>query len=308
MSLKIAPNYRAVFFFYICICLPINIFADNDIISTERALNTAIELYRTQRYEEATGILELIRGDESARSYHPEALYWIAQINISQGRFGFAYEQLDVIVVDHASSQRYEDALYHRARLNYYIGNYNRAIQFLEAFRSIFPNSKYVGNSYYWSGLSLVTLGEKQAAADMFQTIIFNYPTSYRVDAAQYQLSLLSAEKKEQDLADILRWSQEEYLELIREVEDSARETDRTIEVFAQETQTPADNELLNEYRRQVERLRLEVDSLRRIEVDKIERGEGNTQQVEERNNRLLELKRQFEETRTEVLNRLEGR
>ncbi len=289
-----------------CACLAGVAVAVPALDNPEQLLNGALEQYRAGRYDEAEGALEIILNDGDLAFYHPEAFYWIAQINISQGNFIAARQNLLSITRNYPGSQRYTDAFYHAARLNYYTGNYHQLISELEVFRQQSPNSQYVGNSYYWSGLGWITLGEKEKAAAMFQRVVYGYPTSYRVDAAQYQLSLLNVEQREESLLDVVRWSQEEYLALLRSVETSAVQANQAVDILSDAQPETQDPQLLNEYRRQVERLRLEVDSLKRVEIDDLERGAPTAESVTERSGRLEELRQLFDQTRTEILRRIE--
>ena len=274
---------------------------------TTSTIDTAITLFEQKRYDEARGALRVISDNAELSAYHPEALYWLAQIEIAQGNFTAAQQQFFKIYNQFPQSIRYEEARYHYSRLHYYTGNYHTAVAELESFRNNFPDSDFVGNSYYWSGLNLLTLGRNAEAKAMFEQVIRGYPASYRVDAAQYQLSLLRLSQREDNLLEIVRWTHREYLSLLDEVERTAEETDQILITTSQQEQLEEeDTQLLDEYRRQVERLRVELDNIRRIEVSKLKRGEQpTTLSVEERAQALLRLREEFQKTREEVLQRL---
>ena len=48
-----------------------------------------------------------------------------------------------------ANSERDE---YEKARMEYNQGNYDKALQKLDAFVARYPKSEYAGNAYYWKG------------------------------------------------------------------------------------------------------------------------------------------------------------
>ncbi len=279
---------------------------------TSNVIDSAITLFEQRRYDEARGAFSVISSNAELSAYHPEVFYWLAQIDIAQGNFAAAQQQFFKIYNQFPQSTRYVGARYHHSRLHFYTGNYHAAVAELESFRESFPDSDFVGNSYYWSGLSLLTLGKNAEAKAMFEQVVRGYPTSYRVDAAHYQLSLLRLAQREDNLLEVVRWTHEEYLSLIDEVERSVDETDQILittvpqEELEQEEQEEVDRQLLDEYRRQIERLRVELDNLRRIEVSKLRRGEvPTTLLVEERSQALLKLREEFQRTREEILERL---
>ena len=276
-------------------------------VGVERIIDKALELFEQKHYAQAAGLLEFVSAERGYLDYHPEALYWLAQIEIAQGNFVAAQGYLYTVYDQFPHSARYEEALYHHARLNYYSGNYHAALRELDGFRVAFPRSNSIGNSLYWSGLTLLTLGRSQEAAAMFERVVHGYPSSYRVDAAHYQLSLLQRAQRENSLLEIVRWTHEEYLSLLQETERVANETDQVlITTELQEAQIDEEPQLLREYRRQVERLRLELDNIKRLEVSDIERGvSGTALSVEERAQTLLELREEFRRTREEILLRL---
>jgi chromosome segregation ATPase len=123
-----------------------------------------------------------------------------------------------------------------------------------------------VANAYYWSGEALFELGHLSRARTLFQTVVEDYPTSFRVEAARYRISIIELKSREEELLKLLRFSHEESL--------------RALEEFRQREQTY--QEALAEYRRRLASLS-EDDFRAEIEVLRAQIEELNEELAEQR-------------------------
>ena len=212
-------------------------------------------------FQQAQAIFSVLRNDNNFANIHADANYWFAQSALASGDLESARDGFDRFIAQFGDHPRNIEAHYHRARLNYSLGEYHQAIESLATFRERYPTSDFVGNSYYWSGEAHLALGERSEAMRMFRTVLEEYPLSFRVESARHKLSLIDVSQREEELLDILRWSHEEYLTLRSGVPDppvaSAPRTDDDI--------ADTDEELLAEYRSQINRLQSEIELLEEI-------------------------------------------
>jgi tol-pal system protein YbgF len=79
---------------------------------------------------------------------------------------------------------------YEAARLEYNNGNYDNAIQMLDAFIARYPNSDYAGNAYYWKGESRYAKSEWSDALKEFQVVVSRYPNSWKVADSQLKIGM----------------------------------------------------------------------------------------------------------------------
>lgn len=79
---------------------------------------------------------------------------------------------------------------YEAARSEYNNGNYDKAIQMLDAFIGRYPNSDYAGNAYYWKGESRYAKSEWSDALKEFQLVVSRYPNSWKVADSQLKIGM----------------------------------------------------------------------------------------------------------------------
>jgi len=79
---------------------------------------------------------------------------------------------------------------YEAARSEYNNGNYDKAIQMLDAFIARYPNSDYAGNAYYWKGESRYAKSEWSDALKEFQLVVSRYPNSWKVADSQLKIGM----------------------------------------------------------------------------------------------------------------------
>lgn len=210
--------------------------------------------------------------DGEAAAYRPDAFFWIGRSALAAGRLGAAEENIEHFLENYPDHRFAAEAQYHKGRLLYLQADYQQAIQSLEAFISQHPDSRFLPNAYYWVGESLYSLGHLDRAAELFRTVTEEYPASYRAEAADYRLSVIELNRREESLRKLLRWSHREYLNALDEFE----QRERTYE------------EALAEYRERLRRLagsdfREEMDRL----SDRVEELEGT---VERRDREIRDL------------------
>ena len=75
-------------------------------------------------------------------------------------------------------------------------------------------------------------LGRLDDALAVYQKIVADYPTSVKVEAAQYKVSLIQLSKKEVELSKLLKWSHEEFLKSVEEYQNREKAYVQAIEAY----------------------------------------------------------------------------
>jgi tetratricopeptide (TPR) repeat protein len=109
---------------------------------------------------------------------------------------------------------------------------YESAIKVLQAFITSSPKSSYVSSAWFWVGESMYGLGLLDDSLAVYQKIVADYPTSAKVEAAQYKVSLIQLRKKEVELSKLLKWSHEEFLRSMEEYQNREKAYVQAIEAY----------------------------------------------------------------------------
>src|SRR5690606_17565766 len=135
----------------------------------------------------------------------------------SLSRWDEASRSFDAFLAQYPSDRNAVEAEYLRSRIYYLVEDYESAIQLFARFIQRYPTSPFVPNAYYWTAESFYSQGNLAEAKQVYQLIVNNYESSSRFEAAQYRLEVLDLKQKEQELIQLLRWTQEESIKLTQE-------------------------------------------------------------------------------------------
>ena len=136
--------------------------------------------------------------------------------------------------------------------------DYTGAIEALDRFVERHSDSPFVANAVYWSAESLYNLGRLDEARRLFESVIRDYPRSFRVEAARYRISLIDLNARETELLQLLQWSHEEYLQALDEFERREQAYREAITSYQERLQNAADED----FRDEIVRLSTQVRSL----------------------------------------------
>jgi hypothetical protein len=79
---------------------------------------------------------------------------------------------------------------------------------------------------------SLYGLGRLDNAITVYRKIVTDYPTSIKVEAAQYKLSLIQLQQKEVELSKLLKWSHEDFLKSTEEYQNREKTYEQAIAAY----------------------------------------------------------------------------
>lgn len=213
-----------------------------------------------QRSDFDTAILRFreILLEEPEPDTEADAYFWLAKSAMGLNRLTEAARNLEYYLRTFPDHEYAVEARYQRGRLLYMQEDYGAAIEALNRFVEDYPTSPFVANAVYWSAESLYNLGRLDEARRLFETVIRDYPRSFRVEAARYRISLIDLNARETELLQLLRWSHEEYLQAIDDFERRERAYRDAIASYQERLQNAADED----FREEIINLTTQVRSL----------------------------------------------
>lgn len=195
-------------------------------------LRAGVELYGRGLWDEAAGELRRCQSETADAGVRAEAQFWIGMSEIAAGHYREALLGFDEIPRLDPSSPRRQDALYQKGRVLYQLGNYNEAIILFKNYadnihvdggsarggRAEERNSRIASSDGYnrkaaaifWMGECLYALDEFDRAASMYKTIIEQYSSSVKNEAALQRLAMIQQKMTEEGLLEVIKLSASE--------------------------------------------------------------------------------------------------
>jgi TolA-binding protein len=213
--------------------------------SLRGTLQEGIALYGTGDYDKAIVIFNAIISDaKSDVAQKGSAYFWAAKSAMSLGTFEEAQRDIEVFLANYQGSSDYPEAVYQKGRLLLMQEEYEGSIKIFQGFIAHYPQSPFLSNAYFWVGECLYNLGKLDEARALYEKVVQDYPTSFKVEAAQYRLSLIDLARREVELTKLLKWSHEDYLRNVEEYQRRDKNYEQLIadlqKKLAAAGQTPA--------------------------------------------------------------------
>lgn len=187
-----------------------------------------------------------------------QAYFWLAKSFLAVGRLSEAERNLEYYLRNFPDHEYTVEAEYQRGRILMEKENYEAAIQTFSTFVEENPDSPFVANAIYWSGEALYSLGRMGEAKRLFETVIQDYPRSFRVEASRYRSTLIDLNGREEQLMELLQWSHEEYLQTLDEFQRKERAYQEAIAGYQSRLQSAASED----FREEIVRLTTQVRTL----------------------------------------------
>lgn len=213
-----------------------------DSASAEDILNEGLEAFRSSDFETAMVRFREILLEEPDQEMEATAYFWLAKSAMATNRLSDAERNLEYYLRTFPDHTYGVEAEYQRGRLLFMQEDYAGAIEALNRFIERHEDSPFVANALYWSGESLYSLGRLDAARRVFQSVVDNYPRSFRVEAARYRMALIDLDERETELLELLRWSHEEYLQALDEFERREQAYQEAISSYQEQLSTLQDS------------------------------------------------------------------
>ncbi len=178
-------------------------------------LKSGLESFSKGDYGKALLDFREVVLNPSNEKYYDAAYYWMARSYMAQNDLKKAQTNLEFFIQNFPDSRFYPDAIYQKGRLLFMQKDYDNAIQALYSYIKQYPDKPFVPNSYFWIAEALFATGHFSDAQKLYSHIVAKYPSSYKVEAARYKISLIDLKMHEEELLRLLRLSHEEYLKAI---------------------------------------------------------------------------------------------
>lgn len=191
-----------------------------------------LTLFKQGQYKQAILSFRDIIFNPAAEKLKPDAYFWISKSYLANRLFDDAERSLELFLKNYPNHPSYTEGFYLKGRLLFLQNDYENSIQLLSNFLDRFSTSAFVPNAYHWIGESFYSLGSLDDAALVFRKVVDDYPTSYKVEAARYWLSLIEFKKKENELLKLLKWSHEESLKTVEEFQRREKSYEQAIFVY----------------------------------------------------------------------------
>lgn len=201
------------------------------------------------------------------------AYFWLAKSAMALSRLNEAERNLEYYLRNFPDHQYVVEGHYQRGRILFMREDYEGAIQAFTDFIKNYGDSPFIANATYWSAESLFNLGRLDEAKRLFESVLRDYPTSFRVEAARYRIALIELNAREEELLKLLQWSHEEYLQALDEFDRRERAYQEAIRSY----QTRLQNAAGEDFRDEITRLTTQVRTLqellrsREAEIDRLE-------------------------------------
>lgn len=228
------------------------------LFAADTLLNQGLEAFRRNDFSSAVdrfrdALVEARDVDTEATAY-----FWLAKAAMAEGRLEEAERNLEYYLQNFPRHRFVPEARYQQGRLLFMQDDFESSIQLLEHFVQLHPDSPFVANAVYWSGEALFNLGRLDEARRVFQRVLRDYPTSFRVEAARYRVAVIELTFREQELLQLLRWSHEEYLRAVDEFQRREGAYQDALSSYRRRLQDAADED----FRDEIVRLNTEIRTL----------------------------------------------
>ncbi|MDA3951661.1 MAG: tetratricopeptide repeat protein [Spirochaeta sp.] len=248
-------------------CITVTASADTGLI------DDGIDAFSNSDFETAILIFREALLGEPGEATEADAYFWLSKSAMATGRLGEAERNIEYFLRTFPDHPHAVEARYQRGRILFMNEDYQGAIQAFTRFTETYSDSPFVANAIYWSAEALFNLGRLDESKRLFETVLRDYPTSFRVEAARYRIALIELNAREQELLKLLQWSHEEYLQVLDEFERRERAYQEAITSYQQRLQSAAGEDFREEITRLTTQVRTLQDLLRsrEAEIDRLE-------------------------------------
>ena len=228
----------------ILIFISITLFAQNR--NGNEIMKSGLNNFSKGNYTEALGDFREIILNNNFESLQGTAYYWISRTYSAQNLLDKAENNLDFFIQNYPDNKLYPDAVYQKGRILFKNNKFDTSIQIFYKFIESYPDHPYVANSYYWIAESLYSLGHLEEAKSIFSMIVREYPNSYKFEASNYKLSLITLKFRENELLKLLKISHEEYLEALVNFQRKEKVYEQSISNYQRKLNAVSSNDQKN--------------------------------------------------------------
>ncbi|MEM5947722.1 tetratricopeptide repeat protein [Spirochaetia bacterium 38H-sp] len=215
-------------------------------------------------YDSAEEILSQLIKNKSDK-YYADALFWYAKITLSSGEIDKASSAIEIFLTQKGVNPSYlEEAKYLKGRILFLNEDYESCIKYYDNFLTEYPESSFYANSLFWTAESMFNLGLLKEARSVYDTIAKKYSGSYKAEAAAYRVKLIDYATREEELIDLLRWCQEEYLKVVEQMGQKEKSYKEALSVYQKRLAEAPSSEEYEALQKKVEELTAENEALKK--------------------------------------------
>jgi len=167
--------------------------------------------YSKGEYLTALTQFQKLVADPEART-KPEPFLWLAKTYFAVLDTKNAALNLDYYLQTFPKDPGHTEGLYLQARILYSDGDYSHAIQAFGQYLDLAPGGDQVPNALFWMAESAFSLGHYEEASNLYNKIVQGYPSSFKLEASRYKLSVIDLRHREEELLKLLQWSHSEAI------------------------------------------------------------------------------------------------
>lgn len=169
------------------------------------------DAYAKGEYLAALTQFQKLLADPDART-RPDPYLWLAKTYFAILDTKNAALNLDYYLQNFPKDPARAEGLYLQARILYSDGDYPHAIEAFGQYLDQSPDGDQVANALFWMAESAFALGHYREASNLYTKIVEGYPSSFKLEASRYRLSVIDLRHREEELLKLLQWSHAEAL------------------------------------------------------------------------------------------------
>ena len=159
-----------------------------------------------------------------------EALYWLVMSETSAQNYERALEYADAFLEAAPEDERAAEVSYQKGRLLHLSGCYDASSENFYEFIEKYPDHPKIPSAHYWIGENFYAAGNHAEARKIFNDVVVNYPQSGKVNEARYKIVLIDQQAV-----------REELLRMASETHSASAETEKTPESTEPEPKSDKD-------------------------------------------------------------------
>ncbi len=199
---------------------------------TNSSFDLGQRLYSQSDFTGARNVFQNILNTPSQSLIHGSSLLWLAKTEMALRSFDQASQALETFLSKYPRHPSYNEALYEKGRLFFYQDEFENSILILDEFLKTQPGPELGSNALFWMGEDSFQLGRWEESQVFFRRVIEFYPSSYKVEASRYRLSMIELKIREEELLRLLKWSHEEILNALDEFRRRERAYQQAIQAY----------------------------------------------------------------------------
>ncbi len=198
-------------------------------IDPRPGVDRGLELFSRGDYAGALPLFRMAASADARSSARSAAQYWSILSRMALGETASLLPEIERFRTDNRDSPYLPDLIYQRGRIQFYAGDFMAAYESFKWFINE-PLGKHPlrSSAVFWLGECLLAMDKPALARTVYQTIVKEYPSSVKYEAAVYRLETMSQMSRERILMDELdrtrisaSLSRLEYARAVREYEST---------------------------------------------------------------------------------------